>query len=195
MEFRIASTWDSFPVAHEPVVVTLKPSEGGLRMQVDAPFFDDPSAPPGEPGKPFDGLWEFEVVEAFFLNDTTQQYLEVELCPHGQHLLLLLSGRRNAWKQGLNVKYEASIKGDKWSGEAFLPWNMFPPGINKFNAYAIHGSEEKRTYEALFPLPKDEAEVQQKPDFTTVCHVLSSFPEAIKSFQGNWKKYGNISIA
>ena len=39
----------------------------------------------------------FKVVEAFFLNDK-EQYLELEFGPHGQHLMLLLNGNRNAIK-------------------------------------------------------------------------------------------------
>ncbi|EMP36382.1 UPF0462 protein C4orf33 like protein [Chelonia mydas] len=51
-------------------------------MEVSALFFNDPPAPLVEPGKPFNGLWDYEVVEAFFLSETTKRYLEVELCPH-----------------------------------------------------------------------------------------------------------------
>uniref|UniRef100_A0A452QXY1 Chromosome 4 open reading frame 33 n=1 Tax=Ursus americanus TaxID=9643 RepID=A0A452QXY1_URSAM len=82
MDFKIEHTWDGFPVNHEPVFVRLNPTVGGVMMKVSAPFFNDPPAPLGEPGKPFNELWDYEVVEAFFLNDITEQYLEVELCPH-----------------------------------------------------------------------------------------------------------------
>ncbi|XP_019377405.1 PREDICTED: UPF0462 protein C4orf33 homolog [Gavialis gangeticus] len=91
LEYRITNTWDSIPVMHEPVIITYKAGDGGLIMEVNSLYFDPP-APPGEPGFPFDGLWNYEVVEAFFLNSKTKEYLEVELCPHGQHLVLLLSG-------------------------------------------------------------------------------------------------------
>nr|KAF6400503.1 hypothetical protein HJG63_001874 [Rousettus aegyptiacus] len=82
MDFKIEHTWDGFPVKHEPVFVRLSPGDEGVMMEVNAPFFNDPPAPLGEPGKPFNELWNYEVVEAFFLNDITEQYLEVELCPH-----------------------------------------------------------------------------------------------------------------
>lgn len=81
MDFKIEHTWDGFPVKHEPVFVRLNPGDKGVMMEVNAPFFNDPPAPLGEPGKPFNELWNYEVVEAFFLNDITEQYLEVELCP------------------------------------------------------------------------------------------------------------------
>ncbi|KAF2977627.1 hypothetical protein EK904_010732 [Melospiza melodia maxima] len=82
MEFLIEHTWDGLPVSHEPVSIGLRPDNAGLLMEIRAPFFNDPPAPPGEPGKPFGGLWDYEVVEAFFLSDRSEQYLEVELCPH-----------------------------------------------------------------------------------------------------------------
>uniref|UniRef100_A0A7N4PTH3 Uncharacterized protein n=1 Tax=Sarcophilus harrisii TaxID=9305 RepID=A0A7N4PTH3_SARHA len=81
MEYSIATTWDSLPVTNRPVTFFFKPGDQGLLMEVSAPFFDDPPAPPGSPGQPFNGLWEYEVVEAFFLNSITKNYLEVELCP------------------------------------------------------------------------------------------------------------------
>lgn len=98
MDLKIECTWDGFPVRHEPGCVRLNPCDQRVKMEVSAPLFNDPPPPLGEPGKPFSELWNYEVVEAFSLNDTTKQHLEVELCPHGQHLVLLLAGRRNVWK-------------------------------------------------------------------------------------------------
>ncbi|XP_075399902.1 UPF0462 protein C4orf33 homolog isoform X1 [Tenrec ecaudatus] len=183
MDFKIEHTWDGFPVKHEPVLVRLRPGDTGVMMEVRAPFFNDPPAPLGEPGKPFNELWNYEVVEAFFLNDKTEQYLEVELCPfsiftgadslvfvplsdcHGQHLVLLLSGRRNVWKQELALSFKVSRGETKWEGEVCLPWCYFPPNVTKFNSFAIHGAKNKRSYEALYPVPQQELQPGQKPDF------------------------------
>ncbi|TKC46607.1 hypothetical protein EI555_014097 [Monodon monoceros] len=164
MDFKIEHTWDGFPVKHEPVFVRLNPGDRGVMMEVSAPFFNDPPAPLGEPGKPFNELWDYEVVEAFFLNDITEQYLEVELCPHGQHLVLLLSGKRNVWKQELDLSFKASRGETKWEGRAYLPWSYFPPNVTKFNSFAIHGSKDKRSYEALYPVLPHELQQGQKPD-------------------------------
>ena len=54
-------------------------------------------------------LWEYEVVEAFFLSSGSEQYVELEFGPHGQHLALLLNGRRNAIKHSLPLNYRAQI--------------------------------------------------------------------------------------
>ncbi|KAF5923364.1 hypothetical protein HPG69_006533, partial [Diceros bicornis minor] len=211
MDFKIEHTWDGFPVKHEPVFVRLNPGDRGVMIEVSAPFFNDPPAPLGEPGKPFNELWDYEVVEAFFLNDLTEQYLEVELCPHGQHLVLLLSGRRNVWKvskwkdetksssvqdmyiyvynvksQELPLSFKVSRGETKWEGKACLPWSYFPPNVTKFNSFAIHGSKDKRSYEALYPVPQQEVQQGQKPDF----HRLEYFkPFNFNSLLGEeWKQ-------
>ncbi|XP_027514683.1 LOW QUALITY PROTEIN: UPF0462 protein C4orf33 homolog [Corapipo altera] len=66
VEFRIKHTWDGLPVSHNLVMIQLRPDNAGLLMEVHGPFCNDPQAPLGESGKPFDRLWDYEVVEAFF---------------------------------------------------------------------------------------------------------------------------------
>ncbi|XP_076995709.1 UPF0462 protein C4orf33 homolog [Tamandua tetradactyla] len=177
LEYRIRTTWDSMPVLHRPVTIAFRPGTHGLLMEVNAPFFDDPPAPPGPAGQPFNGLWEYEVVESFLLNSKTKQYLEVELCPHGQHLVLLLSNG-NAFAKELSLQFEANITGNQWNGTAVLPWEYFPPGIDKMNSYAIHGSGIGRIYEALYSIPLEEIEDEQGPNF----HRLEYF----KPFDLKW---------
>ena len=96
-KFSIATTWDGQPVDHEPVKLTLEGDGEDLVIRISAPFFGDPAPEGGKAGEAFFKLWEYEVVEAFFLNDK-EQYLELEFGPHGQHLMLLLNGNRNAIK-------------------------------------------------------------------------------------------------
>lgn len=60
--------------------------------------------------------------------------------------------------------FNTKITGDRWTGEALVPWSYFPPNINKMNSYAIHGSGEKRTYEALYPIPKEDIVEGQQPN-------------------------------
>ncbi|XP_056419491.1 UPF0462 protein C4orf33 homolog isoform X2 [Hyla sarda] len=165
MEFTIQHSWNSIPIPHDPVEICLKPTHQGLQMDVLAPFFNDPSAPLGPVGEPFQALWDYEVVEAFFLNSEKEQYLEVELGPHGHHLVLLLSQRRTIWKDCLPLSFKASISQETWKGRALIPWEYFPPSVDRFNAYAIHGSGLKRTYEALYPIPENEVLEGQQPDF------------------------------
>jgi hypothetical protein len=51
------------------------------------------------------------------------------------------------------LEFKSKIEGRTWKGEAVIPAIYFPPEVNKLNAYAIHGSGDKRIYEALFPTP------------------------------------------
>ncbi|XP_036439561.1 UPF0462 protein C4orf33 homolog [Colossoma macropomum] len=181
MEFSIQHVWNSDPVDHQPVKIRFSPGDGGLRMEVCAPFFDDPPAPAGPPGQPFPGLWDYEVVESFFLNSSSEKYLEVEVCPHGQHLVLLLNGKHNAFMQQLPLSFSAVVTGNRWKGEALIPWNYFPPGVDKMNSYAIHGSGSGRSYEALYPVPPEDLQPGQGPDF----HRLQYFkPFSLQSIMG-----------
>jgi hypothetical protein len=180
--FGIRTTWDGECVKHEMVKISLGPSsDGGVLMKVVAPFFNSPGRPNGPAGQPFPGLWDYEVVEAFFLNDNNQ-YLEVELSPYGHHLLLMLNGERKMVKDQLPLTFHAVIDADRWTGEAVLPRAYFPPGVTKFNAYAIHGDGSDRVYESLYPATGN----QRQPDF----HRLKLFQpinmtEVIKDYEKN----------
>ncbi len=68
-----------------------------VELRILAPYYGDPLPPGGKVGEAYFKLWEYEVVEAFFLNQE-DQYLELEFGPHGQHLMLLLQGAGNAIK-------------------------------------------------------------------------------------------------
>lgn len=67
-------------------------------------------------------------------------------------------------QQQLPLSFKANIEDNTWKGEALLPWRYFPQGINKMNSYAIHGSGAGRTYEALYPVPKEDLQEGQGPD-------------------------------
>lgn len=60
MQFLIKHTWDSNPVNHDPIRISFSPGNGGLKMEVSGPFFNNPAAPLGPPSQPFPGLWDYE---------------------------------------------------------------------------------------------------------------------------------------
>ncbi|XP_074651960.1 UPF0462 protein C4orf33 homolog [Tubulanus polymorphus] len=194
-KFTIDKQWDSTDVNHDKrVEISLEPStdnnSGSLIIKITAPFFDDPARPDGEPGEPFPQLWDYEVVEVFFLGDD-EKYLEVELSPHGQHLVLLLNGCRKCFKDQLSLKYTARIDGTQWSGEAVLPADYFPPNVSKLNAYAIYGSGNNRQYEALYPVPKD---LFSQPDFHRLEYFQSiDFKNLVPSTQNRSDYWKNIT--
>lgn len=59
--------------------------------------------------------------------------------------------------------YSAKIdqKTKSWKGTAEIPFSYIPKNTDKMNAYAIHGSGQKRVYEALYPVPDGK---YQQPD-------------------------------
>jgi len=133
-----------------------------LVIKVLAPFYDDPKIPANASEGSMDKLWEYEVVEVFLLG-SDDHYLEIELGPRGQYLLLQLHGYRNVTKYPLDLEYyKAKIDSNRWTGEAIIPASYLPPDLTKFNAYAIHGSDPKRQYLSLFPTPTGK---YTDPDF------------------------------
>ena len=161
--FDIAHTWDAAPAApNERATVSVSTADDGLTVTIDAPFHDDP-APPEPPG-PRDGLWAFEVVE-FFLVGPEETYLEVEIGPHGHHLVLLLRGRRQAHARCLPLDVAVERAGDRWRATANLPATWLPPRPWTANAFAIHGLGEARRYLCATPTGGPQ------PDF----HRLETF--------------------
>lgn len=165
---EVGFTWDGVPVGvDERVRIVLTLDRDALVIDVDAPYHGDP-APCGEPG-PTDALWEHEVVELFVSGlapaGAPVPYLEVELSPHGHHLVLDLVGVRNAVRSGLEIEYTARIDGSRWFGVARVPRRLLPGRPARFNAYAIHGLGADRRYLAMAPVPG------RQPDF----HRLDRF--------------------
>jgi hypothetical protein len=72
MNFSITKLWNSYPITdHRPVQVTLSSTDDKdhLFIEIDAPFFNDPAPPSSSPTPgPYPELWNYEVVELFFLS-------------------------------------------------------------------------------------------------------------------------------
>ena len=54
----------------------------------------------------------------------------------------------------MNYTSSIDLKNKTWKGHAQIPLSYIPQGVDRMNAYAIHGSNEQRVYEALYPTPK-----------------------------------------
>ena len=153
--------------AHPGEAIELEVSRdetGDLHLHVNAPFHNDP-APEIEAG-PTDALWDYEVVELFLVGQKGD-FLELELGPHGHHLVLYLEKPRTISKAKLPIEYATHIDGERWSGTAHVKTQLLPKALTRFNAFAIHGVKEHRRYLAAYPLPGD------RPDF----HKIHAFPE------------------
>jgi len=62
MTYQIQTQWNSQPINHKPVQIELswKPHDDFVTAVFKGPYFNDPDAPNGPPGKPFPMLWEYE---------------------------------------------------------------------------------------------------------------------------------------
>jgi hypothetical protein len=159
----VGRTWDGQLLSEaERAQVRLGYEGDDLRIEVDAPFEGD--APPLGPPGPIDGLWAHEVVELFVVGPD-EQYTEIELSPHGHHLVIQLEGVRQRKAALLPIRYEASVEGNRWKGVALVPKVYLPASPRKCNAYRISGAQGARRYHAMVPVPGE------RPDF----HRLERF--------------------
>ncbi len=157
MKLTIAHTWDGAPLTpaeHAVVRLVAAPDGAALRLLVDAPFHGDP--PPPSPPGPTPRLWEHEVVELFVAGpggDAEVPYLEIELSPHGHHLVLRLAGVRREVENGLPLDFRAFFDGRRWRGEATFPRAWLPAPPHRANAYRVHALGAGRRHLAATPVP------------------------------------------
>lgn len=150
-----AWTWEGQP-AHPGEVAVLSLTWEGARLRVDvgAPLHGDPppEAPPGATW----ALWEHEVVELFLAGpgpDERVAYTELELGPHGHHLLLTLRGRRQITAERLPLEARFWRERDRWGATAWLDPAQLPEGLCRANTCAVHGLGAARRYLSAVPLP------------------------------------------
>lgn len=151
--------------------LTLQVEDEILALSIDAPFANDP--PPAGPAGPTPRLWDYEVVELFLLG-AEDHYLELEFGPHGHYLALFLEGRRNCTRSDLKIDYNAEIRGVRWYGDARIPLEHLPAGLERANAYAIRGVGPQRRYMAAASVPGAQPDFHRLQYFTpidlTPCH-------------------------
>lgn len=137
-----------------------------LEVRCAARLFGD-AGPPGPPG-PTDRLWEHEVIEVFVAGEGTA-YLEIELGPWGNHLVLQLADERKVARSMLPIDYVATVssgpRGRRWSGRARVPWALLPPGPLRVNAYAIQPGPEGRVFLAAFPTNTPQPDFHRPESF------------------------------
>jgi hypothetical protein len=181
--YVITKTWNGYDVTvGEEIYITFSieeicggPLEKRLQININAPFYNDPPIPSNNSTsvlEPTWGLWDYEVVELYFYGKD-EEYMEIQLGPHGHHLVLYLKGYRNIIKKHLPLEYPLQTQimsasgpglsqGRRWLAEARIPGKYFPCSIFLHNAFAIHKSGLERTYLALYPTFPGEI---KEPDF------------------------------
>lgn len=165
-DINISKTWSGVPLPdcwHISLQVFSVPE--GLLIRFDAPFFPNPP-PPSAPG-PTAGLWEYDVVEFFFLGDNNC-YFEVEMGPYGHYLALMLEGRRKVKKSLLPLDFAAAVAENRWTGRVTIPSIYLPKGLSRWNAYGIFSVDGRRQYSALFALGGDAPDFHRLEDFSII---------------------------
>lgn len=166
VELVVGSTWDGAPLPpDERAVVQLDARPDGLLVRGLAPWAGDP--PPTTPPGPTPGLWEHEVLELFLVGDDGR-YLEVELGPHGHHLVLQLADVRRPAASELPLSLRVARVGAYWLVEAHLPRFWLPRSVVRANAFHIHGPRGARAYRAATPLPGERPDFHQPTRFAPV---------------------------
>lgn len=155
--FRMERDWFGKALGSEFVSrIDLSWSEKSLNIVFSSPYFGD--SPPATPEGPTWELWNYEVIEFFFLGED-EEYLEVEIAPKGHYLVLQLKGKRNIVQKMLPLKVTCNqTSATHWEGKCEIPRRYLPGGLSHWNAFAIHGKLGERHYHALFP-------GTQAPDF------------------------------
>jgi hypothetical protein len=170
VRLRIASTWNGIDL-HESQIAEaeLLSHSGAMTIRIDAPFANDP-APPIPSGR-CDGLWNFEVVEFFFVA-RDHHYLEIEVGPFGHYLVIEHSAirQRQADQIRLHVS-NTSRHAQRWRTEVSLSHPLFMQPLVALNAFRISGPEHARSYFAAFPCGGDA------PDF----HRIDDYPRLLST--------------
>lgn len=143
-EWIIAHTWKGEALLpEEQIRIRLLIHGDSLKLSVEAPFHGDP--PPPQQAGSTDRLWEYEVVELFLVGEGGD-YLEIEMGPYGHYLVLKLSDVRCVETAHLPMDFRVERDEKRWWGEARILRKWLPLSCIRANAFAIHGTGEKRRY-------------------------------------------------
>lgn len=166
--FTIDKLWDGTPVGdtslHAEVWITKKAS--GLNVRVHAPKLENQRVPNAPKDTRVDGLWEYDVVEVFFVGDEGS-YTEVEMGAGGHYLVLGFSGvreRANDWAGREFDHRNSSTTPGTWQSQMIIPWDALPKNIVKLNAFVIAGGHHL----AMNPVPGSEPDFHQPDTYPDV---------------------------
>jgi len=166
--FTVNKMWDGSPCGderlHAEVWITKK--EAGLNVRVHATILDGQKIPNAPVDTRFDGLWDYDVVELFFVG-ADGKYTEVEVGAGGHYLVLAFDDVRIRANDFAGREFDHRHGGSTpgtWQTQMTIPWDVLPSTITRMNAFAIMGG----THLALSAVPGSA------PDF----HQPATFPEA-----------------
>ena len=142
MQFVVKKFWDGAALAKsEWVTFTLSVCQDQLIIDISAPLLSN-SQPPFMSGNTSkqQKLWEYEVAEIFFANDTGE-YFEIQLGPYGHYLCLSFKNYRGKSTTVILTKAQSAIKDNQWCGQIMLPVSNLPINCDSLNCYYAANEE------------------------------------------------------
>ncbi len=169
-KLRIDQTWNGEPVSlSEQAHLFMGLDEDGLHLQVEAPFYNDPS--PTTPPGLCPGLWDYEVVELFLLG-AGGHYLEIELGPHGHYLVYYLSDVRQVERVVEPVSVHCTVSDKIWLGAIHIGLADLPKQLSHVNGYGVSGQGHTRRFLAAAPVPGEAPDFHQPDVFVPLAGLL-----------------------
>lgn len=164
LRLKIDRFWNGEPCGDSSACaqVWLSHSEAGITLKVEAAVYAEQMIPVGPTDKPFEGLWDYDVVELFLVAENGH-YLEVELGAGGHWLVLGFDGvrhRSNSYPD-LQTERHYETDGKVWTSSIVIPWAIVPQPVTNLNAYAICQGE----FLAYNPVPGVVADYHQPATF------------------------------
>ncbi len=164
LTLRVDHLWDGDVCADDRLWagVELSQNKEGIMVRVTAPVLHEQSVPDFPMGSRVEGLWNFDVVELFFVGPG-HQYLELELGAGGHFLILgfdSIRRRSNAYETFQPIVRFEKTADKQWVSEMTIPWKMVPENLRALNAFAIMAGQ----FLAYGALPGIEPDFHQ-PDF------------------------------
>lgn len=163
LRLAIGRLWsgEKSPDSRFSALVELQQHEAGILVRAITPPFPAPRIPSAPPGSRVEGLWEYDVIELFFV-DEDGQYLEVELGIGGQYLVLGFDAPRHLVADFADLSFEVRHEehsGGRCINEIVIPRELFPTNLKALNAYLIAGGQ----FFSYHPLPGESPDFHQ-PD-------------------------------
>ncbi len=142
--------------------VSLSQVQGGISVCVEAPVLHEQHIPDAPIGSRIADLWNYDVVEVFFVGPG-HEYLELELGAGGHWLLLGFDRIRHTRDSYTELKpgiqYKKTLE-KTWVSEIVVPWEIIPENLRGLNAFVIASGQ----FLAYTLLPGAEPDFHQ-PDF------------------------------
>ena len=149
------------------VSLSLIPTTSDIMIVIDADYFDDPK--PMKSAGRYVGLWDYEVFEIFIASGSRQDYLEINVGPHGHYFLKMFTpyGADDSLLLESKPVFSMDKVKKRWSAVLTLPAMYLPEPDTDFdsstplalrwfvNATAIVGVEEDREYFSAHQLTND----------------------------------------